>query len=51
MIDEDRKNNRNAQKKSEEILNENQGLLHNMAKSLLKHEVIDAERYSKVIRW
>ena len=50
MIDEEiAKIIRNAQKKSEEILNENQGLLHNMAKSLLKHETIDAKDIQKLL--
>ena len=37
------------QKKSEEILNENQELLHSMAKSLLKHETIDAKDIQKLL--
>ena len=50
MIDEEiAKIIRNAQKKSAEILNENQGLLHNMAKSLLKHETIDAKDIQKLL--
>ena len=50
MIDEEiAKIIRNAQKKSEEILNENQELLHSMAKSLLKHETIDAKDIQKLL--
>ena len=50
MIDEEiAKIIRNAQKKSEEILNENQELLHSMAKSLLKHETIDSKDIQKLL--
>ena len=38
-----------AQKKSEEILNENKDLLHSMAKSLLKHETIDSKDIQKLL--
>ena len=50
MIDEEiAKIIRNAQKKSEEILNDNQELLHSMAKSLLKHETIDSKDIQKLL--
>jgi cell division protease FtsH len=50
MIDEEiSKNIRNAQKRSQDILNENQELLHSMAKALLKHETIDAKDINKLL--
>jgi cell division protease FtsH len=50
MIDEEiSKIIRNAQRISENILNDNKDLLHNMAKSLLKFETIDAKDIKKII--
>ena len=50
MIDEEiSKNIRNAQERSQDILNENQELLHSMAKALLKHETIDAKDINKLL--
>ena len=50
MIDEEiAKIIRTAQKRSEEILNDNQELLHSMAKSLLKHETIDSKDIQKLL--
>ena len=50
MIDEEiAKIIREAQKISEEILNDNKDLLHSMAKSLLKHETIDAKDIQKLL--
>ena len=50
MIDEEiSKIIRNAQRISENILNDNKNLLHNMAKSLLKFETIDAKDIKKII--
>ena len=50
MIDEEiAKIIRAAQKRSEEILNDNQDLLHSMAKSLLKHETIDSKDIQKLL--
>ena len=40
---------RTAQRVSEEILNENKELLHNMASSLLEHETIDSKDIQKLI--
>ena len=49
MIDEEvSKIIRNAQRISENILNDNKDLLHNMAKSLLKFETIDAKDIKKI---
>ncbi len=50
MIDEEiSKIIRDAQQASENILNENKDLLHSMAKSLLKHETIDAKDIKKIL--
>ena len=50
MIDEEiAKIIREAQKISEEILIDNKDLLHSMAKSLLKHETIDAKDIQKLL--
>jgi len=50
MIDEEiSKIIRNAQRVSEAILNENEDLLHSMAKSLLTHETIDAKDIDKLL--
>ena len=50
MIDEEiSKNIRNAQERSQDILNKNQELLHSMAKALLKHETIDAKDINKLL--
>ncbi len=50
MIDEEiSKIIRNAQRVSETILNENEDLLHSMAKSLLVHETIDAKDINKLL--
>ena len=50
MIDEEiSKIIRNAQRVSETILNENEDLLHSMAKSLLVHETIDAKDIEKLL--
>ena len=50
MIDEEiSKIIRNAQRISENILNDNKDLLHNKAKSLLKFETIDAKDIKKII--
>ena len=50
MIDEEiSKIIRNAQRVSETILNENEDLLHSMAKSLLVHETIDAKDIDKLL--
>ena len=40
---------RNAQRVSETILNDNEDLLHSMAKSLLMHETIDAKDIDKLL--
>ena len=50
MIDEEiSKIIRNAQRVSETILNDNEDLLHSMAKSLLMHETIDAKDIDKLL--
>ena len=50
MIDEEiSKIIRNAQRVSENILSENEDLLHSMAKSLLVHETIDAKDIDKLL--
>jgi cell division protease FtsH len=50
MIDEEiSKIIRNAQRISENILNDNKDLLHSMAKSLLKFETIDAKDIKKIL--
>jgi ATP-dependent Zn proteases len=50
MIDEEiSKIIRNAQRVSESILNDNEDLLHSMAKSLLVHETIDAKDIDKLL--
>jgi len=50
MIDEEiSKIIRNAQRVSETILNDNEDLLHSMAKSLLVHETIDSKDIGKLL--
>ena len=50
MIDEEiSKIIRNAQRVSETILNDNEDLLHSMAKSLLMHETIDSKDIDKLL--
>ena len=50
MIDEEiSKIIRTAQRISENILNDNKDLLHNLAKSLLKFETIDAKDIKKIL--
>ncbi len=50
MIDEEiSKIIRNAQRVSENILNDNKDLLHSMAKSLLQHETIDSKDIDKLL--
>ncbi len=50
MIDEEiSKIIRNAQRVSEHILNDNEDLLHSMAKSLLAHETLDSKDIDKLL--